>query len=90
MIKERSLKKITNNYFSLRSYEVDDAIKHHKTLKINFKEAHMILTPSDLLRLRFQKHSKPIRSKYQGYFYLYDYPWRPVNKNQEDLFTIKS
>ena len=82
-MKKVEVKKLWNGRVSLRDYIVDDALSKQQGIRVKYKDEMMMLSPGQLEK-KFSMTE--CTSKYDGKKYkLYDYDWKPADKNQRRL-----
>jgi hypothetical protein len=82
-MKKVEVKKLWNGRISLRDYVVDAALEKPESIMVRYKDDIMILSP---MQLEKKFSITECTSKYDGKKYkLYDYDWKPADKNQRRL-----
>ncbi len=82
-MKKYDVKKLWNGRVSLRDYIVEEQIKKNKSIIVRYQDDTMILSP---LQLEKRDSMTECISKFNGQKYkLYDYVWKPADKNQREL-----
>ncbi len=82
-MKKYDVKKLWNGRVSLRDYIVEEQIRKKKSIIVRYQDDTMILSP---LQLEKRDSMTECISKFNGQKYkLYDYVWKPADKNQREL-----
>ena len=82
-MKKYDVKKLWNGRVSLRDYIVEEQIRKKKSIIVRYQDDTMILSP---LQLEKRDSMTECTSKFNGQKYkLYDYVWKPADKNQREL-----
>jgi hypothetical protein len=79
-MREYPVKKLWNGRVSLRDYIVEKHIRNKEPIKVVYNMDEMVLSVRELEK---RDSMTTVKSKFNGKSYsLYDYVWRPQNKNQ--------
>lgn len=79
-MKKYPVKKLWNGRVSLRDYIVEKHIRNKEPIKVIYNMDEMVLSVRELEK---RDSMTTVKSKFDGKSYkLYDYIWRPQDKNQ--------
>ena len=82
----KEVTKLYNGFTSVRSYEVERCLSNREDLVITYKDQVMTIANDKILTSYVQLNTKPVKSKYVGFYYLYDFKFIPDKVYDNSLF----